>query len=241
MYRVVDRVLRLRADLRSVREVCVLACRPLLLDRPYEPLDRVVEELDVVEECVDKTKVRGLVGSEEAVMLERVRHDQLDRSLRPDDAGQELGTAPGGDDSEEDLREADVAHRARKCAEVTVERDLETATEGGAVDRGEGGEGQIANRPERLVSGDGGSTCEIRRRHAGELRQVCAGSEDERLAREDEAAPLPLAELREQFAERFERGATEDVRLLPLLAVVHRHEGNGPDTRHDLLEVEAGR
>ena len=149
---VVDGVAGLRADLGRVGEVGGCAGLTSLLDRAHEPLDRVVEELDVVEERVGEAELGGLVGAEQPVLLERVRHDQLDGRRRADEAGRELGAAPGRDDPEEDLGEADVAHRAGERAEVAVERDLEAAAERGAVDRGERREGQVADRREGVVT-----------------------------------------------------------------------------------------
>ena len=49
---------------------------------------------------------------EQPVLPQRVGDDQLDRRCRADEARQELCAAPGRDDPEEDLREAEVAHRA---------------------------------------------------------------------------------------------------------------------------------
>ena len=151
------------------------------------------------------------------------------------------GCRPSRDDPEEDLREADVAHRARERAEVAVERDLEAAAEGGAVDRGKRRVGEVANRPERVVPRLRGGARRARVSTSRELGQVGAGGEDERLAGEDEPAPASVAQPRHELAERLERGAAEDVRLLPVLAVVHRHERERPDAGRDLLEEELGR
>ena len=235
---VVDRVAGLRADLGRVGEVGGLARRAPLLDRADEPRDRVVEELDVVEERVGEAELGRLVGAEHPVLLQRVRDDELDGRLRADDTGQKLRAAPGGDDPEEYLREADVAHRAGEGAEVAVQGDLEAAAEGGAVDRGERGEGQLADRREGVVASLAARPGELRRRRQVELAQVGADGEDERLAGEDEALPVAFAQTREEVVQRLEGGAAEDVRLLPVLAVVHRHEGDRPDSRCDLLQEE---
>ena len=71
-----------------------------------------------------------------------------------------------GDDPEEDLGEADVAHRAGDRAVVAVEGDLEPAANGGSVDRGERGERQIADLPERFVPAQ-------RRRRARDPASTC--------------------------------------------------------------------
>ena len=67
----------------------------------------------------------------------------------------------------------------------------------------------------------------------GELGQVGADREDERLAGEHEAAPVAVLELRQELGERCERSPAEDVRLLPVLAVVDRDERDRADARLD--------
>ena len=47
-----------------------------------------------------------------------------------------------------------------------------------------------------------------------------------------------VRELVEHVFERAERRLAERVRLLPVLAVVHRHERDRADARLDLLELE---
>ena len=113
VHRVVDGVARLRADLGRVGEVGGRARRPCLLDRADEPLDRVVEELDVVEQRVDEPELGGLRGRAGACSASGgSRRSARRRAAAPTSARRELGPAPGGDDPEEDLGEADVAHRA---------------------------------------------------------------------------------------------------------------------------------
>ena len=48
-------------------------------------------------------------------------------------------------------------------------------------------------------------------------------------------------ELVENALERAQRGLAERVRLLPVLAVVHRHERDRADARLEALELELGR
>ena len=71
-------------------------------------------------------------------------------------------------------------------------------------------------------------------RDLAELADVGADREDERLAGEEQPAPVPAAELVEHALERAERGLAERVRLLPVLAVVHRHERDRADARGEL-------
>jgi hypothetical protein len=74
-------------------------------------------------------------------------------------------------------------------AEVTMESDLEAAAESGAVDRGERGEGEVADRRERVVPGFSACSGDLRSVRKGELGQVRTGGEDERLAGQHEPAP----------------------------------------------------
>ena len=235
---VVDGVARLGADLRRVGEVGGRSGCALLLDRADEPLDRVVEELDVVDELVGEPELDRLAGVQHPVLLQRIGDDQLDGCGGADEPRGELGSSPAGDDPEEDLGEADVAHRAGEGAEVAVERDLEPAAERRSVDRGERGIGQVTDRREGVVPRLGRRARELGRAHLGELGQVGADREDERLAGEHEPAPVSLLELRQELGERGERGPAEDVRLLPVLAVVDRDERDRADARLDLLEEE---
>ena len=238
---IVDGVPCFRADLGGVGEVGVRTRLSLLLDGANEPFDRVVEELDVVEKSVGEADFGSLGGPHEPVLLQRVRHDQLDRARSPDEPRGELGATPARNDPEEHLGEADVPHRAGDRAEVAVEGDLQAAADRRSVDGGERGEGQRRDRGERLVARDRGGASELGRRHLRELGQVGARGEDERLARQHEPFPAAVGERREQVVERGERGAAEDVRLLPVRSVVHRDERDRPDARRDLLEEEQRR
>ena len=87
---------------------------------------------------------------------------------------------------------------------------------------------------------DGRSAGEVGRRHLWELGQVGPGREDERLAGEHEADEIAVVEAGEEIVQRGKRGAAEDVRLLPVLAVVHRHERDRTDARRNGLEEEGG-
>ena len=99
--------------------------------------DRLVEEPGVVEDRVHQTELERLLGVEHAVLAQRVGHDHLHRCSGADEPRQQLRATPGREETEEDLRRADVTHRARDRAVVAVKRDLEPTAERGAVDRGE--------------------------------------------------------------------------------------------------------
>ena len=101
---------------------------------------------------VDEPELECLPGTDQPVLPERVVDDQLHRRLGAHEPRGQLGAAPGGDEAEEHLREADVADVRGERADVAVERDLEPAAERGAVDRGERREGQLAQPAEELVT-----------------------------------------------------------------------------------------
>ena len=120
---------------------------------------------------------------------------------------------------------------------VAVERDLDPAPERGAVDRGERDEGKVAQPAEELVACLA-SLARALGRDLAELVDVRADGEDERLSGEQEPAPVSRSQLAEHLLERAERLLAEGVRLLPVLAVVHRHERDRADARLDPLELE---
>ena len=122
----------------------------------------------------------------------------------PTSAGRELSAAPAGDDPEEDLGEADVAHGAGDRAEVAVERDLETAADGGAVDRGEGGEGQSRGSPPNASC----PACRARRASSGVV--ICGNSVRSAPAAKTNGLPVSTSPLPVAFAQARERGRASD-------------------------------
>ena len=104
------------------------------LDRRLHELeregDRLVDELDRLEQPVGEAELDRVLRLEQPVLAERVRDDELDRLLRADQARRELRAAPGGEEAEEDLGEAEVAHRARDRAGRAVQRELEARRRG---------------------------------------------------------------------------------------------------------------
>ena len=110
MHRVVDPVARLADDLGRVGEVGRrLALALARLDAPEQELDRLVEELDRLEDVVDEAELERLRGADQAVLLQGVVHDQPDGRLGTDEPRRQLRPAPGGEEPEEDLGEAEVA------------------------------------------------------------------------------------------------------------------------------------
>jgi hypothetical protein len=232
---------RLAADLGDVREV---GLRPslagALLDAVEQERERLVDELHRLEERVDVPRLVRLPRVEHAVLAERVLDDEPDRLLGADQPRDELRPAPSRNEAEKDLGAGEVAHGCRDRAVVAVQCDLDAATERGAVDRRDRDEREIAQAPEQLVTRLPAEPCALGRDLA-ELAEVGTDGEDERLARQQQSAPVPRPELVEDFLERAKRRLPERVRLLPVLAVVHRHERDRPRRRLDPLELELRR
>ena len=79
-----------------------------------------------------------------------------------------------------------------------MECQLDPAAEAGPVDRGHGGIRERADPAEELMARAAALNRELAGR-AGELRDVGARGEDERLSRDDERRPAAVFELRQQL------------------------------------------
>ena len=140
VHRVLDARARLAHDRVELRPVGLGALDAAGLDELDRVRERLVDELDGLEQPVGEAELDRLGRGEQLVLAQRVGHDQLHRRLRPGQPRSELRAAPGGDDREEDLGEAEVADARRDRARVAVQRELEPAAEAGAVDRRHGRE-----------------------------------------------------------------------------------------------------
>ena len=232
---------RLPAHLGDVREIGRRS--PLsgtLLDLVQQERDRVVEELDRLEERVRVAGLECLLRVQHPVLPERALDDEPDGLLGADELRHELRASPARDEPEEDLRTREVPHGRRDRAVVAVERDLHSPAERRPVDRRDGDERQLADPAEELVPGLPAQAGSLGRDLA-ELADVGADREHERLAREEQPSPVPGPELIEHAFERAERDLAECVRPLPVLAVVHRHERDRTDARGELPELELRR
>jgi hypothetical protein len=81
-----------------------------------------------------------------------------------------------------------------------VERDLDSAPHGRAVDCGERDEGKVAESSEELVPRFAAEACTLGC-DLSELVDVCADREDERLSRQEEPAPVARPQLTERVIE----------------------------------------
>ena len=121
---------RLAAHLGDVREI---GRRPplarTLLDLVEQERERLVEELDGLEQRVRVPGVECLPRVEHAVLAERVLDDERHRLLGSDQLRDELRAAPSGDEAEEHLRAGEVPYRGRDRAVVAVQRDLDATAD----------------------------------------------------------------------------------------------------------------
>ena len=200
--------------------------------------DRLVDELDRLEQPVGETKFEPLRAVEHPVLLQRVRHDELDRVLDADQARHELRAAPGGKDAEEDLGAREVADGAGNRARGAVESDLDAAAEARAVDRRDGRVGQRREASEQLVPCARAEARLLARADLRKLLQVGARGEDERLAGQHHRDPAAGLELGQELREGLHRRAREKRRLRVVLAVVDRDERERPEPRVDAVELE---
>src|SRR5439155_6681411 len=117
--------------------------------------DRLVDELDRLEQPIGEAELECLRGVEHPVLLQRVRDDELDRALHTDEARHELCAAPGGEEAEEDLGAGEVTNRGRDRSRRAVQRELDASAEASTVDRRDGWIGQRSQAGEQLVPGPG--------------------------------------------------------------------------------------
>ncbi len=182
-------------DLGDVRQI---GARPPLartfLDLVEEKRERLVEELHRLQERVGEPDLESLLRAQHAVLAQRVLDDELHGLLGADELRHELCPAPAGDEAEEDLRTCEVADRRGDGAVVAVQRDLDAASDRGAVDRGDGDERELADPAEELVPRFAAEPRALGR-DLPELADVRADSEHERLAGEQQPAPVARAQL----------------------------------------------
>jgi hypothetical protein len=232
---------RLAHDFGDVSQIGIgAALAGALLGLREQERERLVQELDGLEERVREALLEGLLRVQHPVLTERVLDDERHRALGPHELRDQLRAAPAGDESQQHLGAGEMADVRRDRAVVAVQRDLDAAAHGGPVDRGERDERKIAQAAEELVSRLAALAGTLGRDLA-ELADVRSDREDERLPGEHEPAPVARLQLPEQLLERAQSVLAERVRLLPVLTVVHGHERDRADARSDLLELEPRR
>ena len=122
MHLAVEPRARLAAHLGDVREI---GGRPALagafLDLVEQERERLVEELDRLEQRVGVTGLERLPRVEHAVLAQRVLDDERHGLLGADELRDELRAAPAGDEAEEDLGAGEVADRRRDRPVVAVQ------------------------------------------------------------------------------------------------------------------------
>ena len=132
-----------------------------------------------------------------------------------------------------------MPHRACDRAVVAVQCDLDTAPEAGAVDRGKRRVRESLDPPKELVPG----AAPLARLLGGDTVEpidVGTGAEDKRLAGQHHPGPVGAFQLLEPGGQRLQGLGAEHVRLLPVLAVVHRDQRHRPGLGLDPGELELG-
>ncbi len=237
--RVVELVARLAGHLVQLREVGRVALHPSALGQLDREGERLVDELDGFEQPVGESRLERLWASQHAVLPQRVLDEELDRGLRIDEPGDELRSAPAGDDPEEALGQGKVANCTRNGSRVAVERDLDAAAQAGPVDRRHGRERERPDPSEQVVPGAAAGDRLLSRGNLRKLVDVGARAEDEGLTGEQHRRPVARLELGDNAVRRLERRATQHGRLRVVGAVVHRHKRDRPHPGLYAVEVEA--
>ncbi len=149
------------------------------LRRPGEGL---LDEVGGIENDVDDAEFECLLGGEHLVLVQRVLDHHGDGVGRADEVGEQLRSAPTGDQTEECFRKAQRARVGGNRAVVAVQAYFEAAAQGDAVDEGERGNGGLTEASEHLVAQAAQLESLLTRGDRGNTLEVRAGGEDEGLA-----------------------------------------------------------
>ncbi len=208
----------------------------LTADDRGRPEQRLLQEVGAVEDRVGQPElVRGL-PAQRLALVERVLDDQGDRLVGTEEVRHEPGTAPARDQAEHDLGQADGRRGVHDGAVGAVQRDLEAAAEGEAVDEAErrlAAVLQLAeDRVAQLAHGAYGIGAA-----ALDRGEVGACGEDERLAGHCEGVDRVVGQRRvDGGVELEERGGAEGVGPGVVLAVVEGDQADGHAGQGDLAQ-----
>ncbi len=204
------------------------------------PEQRLLEEVGAVEDRVGEPEVVRRPAAEGPALVERVLEDQRDGLVGTEQVGHQPGTAPARYEPEHDLGQAESRGRVHHGAVGAVQRHLEPAPEGEAVDEAERRLATLAELAEDGVAelGDdayGVGTATLDRGEVG------AGRQDERLAGDRDGVDGVVGErLVDRGVEREQRAGTERVGLGVVLAVVERDQAERRAGQRDLAQVGLG-
>nr|BFF11335.1 hypothetical protein GCM10025699_26380 [Microbacterium flavescens] len=205
------------------------------------PGERVLEVVRRREDRVDDPVVERLLRLQHAVLLQRVRDDDLERVLDADQVRQEVRASPAGDDAEEHLGQGDRGGRGIHGAICGVQRDLESATEREPVDEGERRHAEGAELAEHVVAELRDQPRVVLRAHAGDVGQVGARGQDVLLSGDRDGVDLAggraCGERIERLAEQRERRRAQRVgtRVIPAVVESDQREhlaGGEADVAH---------
>ena len=153
-------------------------------------LQRVLQEGCAGIESIGDAQLIGLRALQRPVVVERIGEDHLGRALRADEAGQPVDAAPAGHQPEERLRQRECLGVLGHGPVVGGQGDLKTAAQSGAVDEGEGRDGEVLEQVVRLVAQLSHRPSLILGLDAIDRAQIRPGHEEARLAGHSEADDL---------------------------------------------------
>ena len=169
---------RARDDLGGPGQVRVLPREPVRGDR-----DRFLDEPLRLDDTIDKAELERLLRGQHLVLPQWVQDCELDGGLRPREPRRELGRSPGRDESQEALRRREVADVVGDHAVVAVQRQLDSAAEGGPIEGGHGRVRECANSSEQVMAGAAALDRLLAPLDERKLVQIGSGGEAARLAR----------------------------------------------------------
>jgi len=191
------------------------------------PPQRPLEKVGTTEHRVGDPSVEDLATVEHGVLVEGVVHDDLDRSIRPDQVRQQVGAAPPGHHAEEHLGQGDRPGGVQHGAELAVQGQLEAAAERGAVDVAKGRLAAVAEPAHHSVTQPGDDLGLLPSMDLGHPGEVGPGREHERLAGDaDRGNPVTGKGVADRRVEGGQAARAEGVRLRVVVSVVQGDQGH---------------
>ena len=153
------------------------------------PGQGAAHEVRVLHEHVRDCPVTG-IASGEVASRERVRDGDVGGGGGADELAERGETTPARNETESHFGQPDVACGCGNAAVVGAEREFEGAAEGGAIEEGEGGNGDPADLVERRVAFAGEAFPVGNRARGPERAEVRTGTERAPGAREGDGVHL---------------------------------------------------
>jgi hypothetical protein len=189
------------------------------------PVERLLQEVRRVELRVRDAHGHEVGAAQHLVLVQRVADDDLRGLLDPDEVRQDLRAAPTGDEPDRDLGQSQADRAGRDGPVVAVERELEAAAEGRAVDERERGDRGVLEPLVERVPGLGERQALLAGLQARHELDVGSGQEDERLPGDgDELHVIGGLDLVQRVPQGLEPAGPEGAGLGVVVAVVERDD-----------------